>query len=72
MAERKVQQFDPVEDDFFERGEPHTLDLTDGELRMLAEAEGEPVLLERLPEARNVDDPELRYDGVEREAAPDL
>ncbi|CAH2805449.1 MAG: hypothetical protein PPHEINF_5783 [uncultured Paraburkholderia sp.] len=47
MAERKVQQFDPVEDDFLS-GELHTLDLTDGELRTLAEAEAEPVLSERL------------------------
>lgn len=47
MSVRKVQQFDPHEDDFYELGDPRTLDLTDDELNALNEGTGEPVLLER-------------------------
>jgi hypothetical protein len=47
MAERKVQQFEPREDDFYEIGDPRMLDLTDDELSALNDGTGEPVLLER-------------------------
>lgn len=47
MAQRKVQEFYASEGDFYERGDPKTLDLTDDEINSLGADEGEPVLLER-------------------------
>lgn len=47
MSKRKVQQFEPLESDFVELGEPRVLDLTEEELSWLGEGTGEPVLLKR-------------------------
>lgn len=47
MTERKVQEFRASESDFYELGDPKTLDLTDKELASLNAGDGEPILLDR-------------------------
>lgn len=46
MQVRKVQQFQAVDDDFVEFGDPQLIDLTEEELAALHENGSEPILLE--------------------------
>jgi hypothetical protein len=47
MTERNVQEFRASESDFYELGDPKTLELTDDEIASLHAGEGEPILLDR-------------------------